>query len=343
MALTPYRIAERALGLVSGHFPGEEAFIWNSFLPTVNNLPATSGLYAVEDQANYFGNPDFKAGIGDLEPHPEVIVGDLTSGTYQTKIRGAKSLIARDWLTDAQDGISVMERHTNKVRRNVWIQQEVSLNNLLLDTTAAAALWPDAALAALGGPAAGVKWSTVATSDPIADLIATKDAIYQQSGVMPDSLLMSYDVAMWASVNPQVRGYVGSSAAGIASGGSLHLTFDDLAATLNRVLFGGAGKVEILSALRNTVNPALPIVAGTNIQPISTDTYWMGKLGDPQATVNGQTVTMDPVAAARLEFGGWMQATEELDEDRGVKVYGHLRDVQQLINANLGYLVTDVV
>ena len=344
MALTDYRIVERALGLVAGVRETSEHTTWDKFAPKVTGLKARSGLYAVEDIRNWYGDPDAPDEVAPGAPYTPVIRQPITSGTYATKRRGYSDVLTREDILESErgglDGMDLVERSQRTIQAVVDQKMEAELFELLLDTTNTPFATTTLAnlAAALSDAATGTFWDA-AGANPLNDLIGLADVIYRTSGVKPNGLMLSYDAALIAALNADVRGYVGTTSAGIASGGARQLTMTEVSEIINRVVFGGAGTVMVMSALANTAN--LGQAASLSVR--GSGTAWMGRVGSANATITANGVTMDPVSIAYLEFEAWERGQEQLRQNRGQEIYMGVDAVNQAIDLTTGYHVSNLL
>ena len=330
--------------LVDGTFQSEASFKWREALPIIKGLPSSEGVYAVENPVNFLGDVNAQGGVGRLESLPAVTLADLGSGVFETSKYGFHQDIAEEDLKDPSDGIPVVGRAQGVIRRTTWIQLERATANLTLGNVGGYSTVGLVGLPALDGNAVGTAWN-LAGAEPTKDLLAFFDVLSEQgNGLDPDTIHLPRDVARALSLSEDMRGYAGSAAgvglAGSGQAGERALNFARLEMVLNDLLFGGAGKVVIFSAVANTVNSALTPVPG---RIGTTGTIWMGRTLDsaPAVTVSG--VKLNPVAAANFMFEDWKMGNEALPQDMGSQVYGKIRCGIQAVNKSLGYNMSSVL
>jgi len=334
MATNSSRIVERLLSLVTGAFHGEELYIWPDVLTIISGVKARSGLIAVESALSFLGDPDART-IGDLELAPTGVLGDLTSVEYSTANYARGYPLSRSQLTEMSrgglDGMPIIDRATSMTKRVVWTQLEVALAALLMDSATtpftATAL---AALPGLGYGGLGTKWS-LAAAEPLTDLRAMYDVVRASSnGLTPDTIVFAYDVYRAASNNAEMRSFIGSSAAGIASGNRAlnESEFIEVVKTTVEV-----ENVFIMRAKKNTANLGRAVVSGD----IATDSIWIGIRGDAQPVVSSGGISVNPTAAAFVEFEPFNSFRETLSEKRGEKVISRLTGDFNAISVELGH------
>jgi hypothetical protein len=115
-------------------------------------------------------------------------------------------------------------------------------------------------------------WATVATCDPVADVIAAKKKVRDNSGVEPNAVIMSATNFDYCLISTKIRGFL----SGIKTPSAA-----DVANELPRLM--GVNQVIVCNAVRNTA----PEGKSASITPICSNSYvsvaHLGSAGDPSA------------------------------------------------------------
>tara|TARA_Y100000592_G_scaffold75416_1_gene117810 strand:- start:762 stop:1769 length:1008 start_codon:yes stop_codon:yes gene_type:complete len=314
--------------LVVEAVPSDSQLIANDIFETIK-VPERSGTILLEESRNFMG-----AGTGlDLERAPgasRATIGgfDRTSQTFKAKIFAAADSIAMEDIFDSQYPGSEEARIARKVARVMKLAKEKRAADLLFGT------------ANFGNDTAtnefGAKFDAIGAT-PLSDLYDLKNTVFESAhGILPDSLVLGYKVFRTLAKNPEVRGYIGSTAAGIASGGDRILNDDAVVSVLRDVL--GIPNIHVGKARRDT---AVPGATSSESFIWTENTLFMGILKGSDAIVqkSGNVKGM-PVGALNLEFGG-MQAGQ-YDSLDSTRRYVYAEEVHQFkaIDSTLGRIIT---
>jgi len=335
-----YEIVEKLLTQVEGAFPEEASYKWREALPIIGQLPASSGLFAVEGAVNFMGDVNAQGGVAPLETLPVVDVVPATSGSYSCTKYGFSHPIAEEDIKNESDGMPIVEKAAKVIKRTVWTQLEAQVAALTISKGTTPFGTATLANFKIANPLAnGTSWQTVG-SDPVTDLLIQMDAVrILGNGVVPDTLHLDYDAARAMTLNANVRGYLtdGVVAAGT---GSRQLTFGQLESVLNDVLFGGKGKVVIFEGMYNSANHAKAVV-GANFG--TSGSAWMGRTLNADPIFKGGKVEVSPVAAATFLWEDFSTGLDEMRHGIGMDAYGKINAGIQMTDVNLGYLVSDLL
>jgi hypothetical protein len=309
--------------LVVEAVPSDDQLIADKvFEPIV--VPERSGTILLEETRNFMG-----AGAGlDLERAPgssRATIGgfDRTSQTFKAKIYAASDSIAMEDIFDSQYPGSEEQRLARKVARVMKLAREKRAANLLFDATA---------------------FNTSAASDtfdatgaePLSELHELKDTVFEAAhGINPDTLIFGRKTFRALARNPEVRGYVGAVASGLASG-NLILSDEAVIEVLRSVL--GIPNIYVGAARQDT---AVPGAASDEGYIWSGDKLFMGILKGADAIVqkSGNVKGM-PVAALNFQFGSMVAGQyDSLDKTRR---YVYAEEVSQFkaIDSTLGHVLT---
>jgi hypothetical protein len=313
--------------------PSDSQLIADQLFEKVN-IPERSGTLLVENTRNFMGSPEL-----DLERAPgssRTMIGsfDRTSLTYKAKIYSASDSIAMEDIFDSQYPGSEEGRIVRKVARTMKLAKEKRAADLLFDASNFAAASKANANAIPGGK--GVKFNA-AGAEPLSDLHIVKDLVFANShGINPDTLVLGREVFRELARNPEMRGYVGDAAAGIASG-NLLLNDEAIIQVLRNVL--GIPNVYVGAARRET---AVPGATSSEGYIWTGDSIFMGIMKGSDAIVSKSgNVKAMPVTALDFEFRG-MQAGQYDSLDM-VRRYVWAEQINQfkMIDSSFGYLVSD--
>ena len=314
--------------LVSEVVPSDSQLIANQIFENVK-IPERSGTFLLENSRNFMG-----AGVGlDLERAPgasRANIGgfDRTSLTFKAKIYSAQDSIAMEDIIDSQYPGGEEARIVRKVRRAMMLAKEKRAADLMFDT---GSFSNDSCTNVMGGKV------DAAGTDGLTGLDKLKDLVFAAAhGINPDTLIFGRGVFRALARNPEVRGYAGSTANGLASGNMI-LTDEATKQVLRDIL--GIPNVYVGEARRET---AVPGATSSEAQIWNTETIFCGIMKGADAIVqkSGNVKGM-PVAALNFDFGG-MQAGQ-YDSLDATRRYVYAEEVQQFkaIDSTLGYILTD--
>jgi len=314
--------------LVIEAVPSDNQLIADALFETVK-IPERSGTLLLEETRNFMG-----AGAGlDLERAPgaaRASIGgfDRSSTTFKAKIYSAADSIAMEDIIDSQYPGSEEARIAKKVARVMKLAKEKRAANLLFNgsnfNTASSTVQFGGKFNASG-------------AEPLTYLHELKDVLFANAhGINPDSLVLGREVFRALARNPEVRGYVGDSSAGIASGSRI-LSDEAVKAVLRDIL--GIPNIMVGEARQDV---AIPGASSSEGYIWTADTIFMGLLKGSDAIVqkSGGVKAM-PVAALNFEFGGMVAGQyDSLDRTRR-HVYAEESHIFQAIDADLGFVLTD--
>lgn len=310
--------------LVVEAVPSDDQLIADKIMETIT-VPERSGTLLLEETRNFMG-----AGAGlDLERAPgssRATIGgfDRSSQTFKAKIYAASDSIAMEDIFDSQYPGSEEQRIARKVARVMKLAREKRAADILFDSTAFATSTPGTKFDATGG-------------EPLTFLHELKDTVFEAAhGINPDSLIFGRDVFRALARNPEIRGYVGTLANGVASGNRI-LNDEAVIAVLRDVL--GIPNIHVGQARRDT---AVPGAASSESYIWNGESIFMGILRGSDAIVqkSGNVKGM-PVAALNFQFGSVVAGQyDSLDKTRR---YVYAEEVHQFkaIDSTLGHVVTN--
>ena len=164
-----------------------------------------------------------------------------------------------------------------------------------------------------------------------------KDTVFEAAhGINPDTLIFGRQLFRELARNPEVRGYVGDSSAGIASGNRI-LNDEAVIAVLRDVL--GIPNIHVGQARQET---AVPGATSSESYIWTGDSLFMGILRGSDAIVqkSGNVKGM-PVAALNLAFSDMVSGQyDSLDKTRRY-VWGEEVNTFHAVDSTLGRIITD--
>ena len=314
--------------LVQEVVPSDNQLIADKIFETIK-VPERSGTLLVENTRNFMG-----AGAGlDLERAPgssRTSIGgfDRTSQTFKAKIYSASDSIAMEDIFDSQYPGSEEARIAKKVARVMKLAREKRAADLLFGT---ANFEDNDATAQFGGK------FNAAGAEALSYLHELKDTVFENAhGINPDTLVFGRQLFRELARNPEVRGYVGTSANGIASGERI-LNDEAVIAVLRDVL--GIPNIHVGQARQDN---AIPGATSDEAYIWTGDSLFMGILKGSDAIVqkSGNVKGM-PVAALNIAFSDMVSGQyDSLDKTRRY-VWGEEVNTFHAVDSTLGFIVTD--
>jgi len=316
--------------LVVETVPSDDVLIADKVMESIK-IPERSGTLLLEESRNFMG-----AGAGlDLERAAgasRATIGgfDRTSQTFKALIYAASDSIAMEDILDSQYPGSEEARIAKKVARVMKLAREKRCADLLFGT----ANFNNAAAAAeFGGE------FDDANAEPLSDLYDLKNTVFEAAhGINPDSLIMGHKVFRTLAKNPEVRGFAGTSSAGLASGNRI-LSNDAVIEVLKDVL--SIPNIYVGSARQDTAVPGATASEGFIWDQ---STIFMGILRGSDAIVqkSGNVKGM-PVAALHLQFSDMVAGQyDSLDRTRRY-VYAEEVGKFHAVDSTLGRIITACV
>lgn len=288
-------------------------------------LPQRSATLLVENDRNFMGDVSANALRASGAPRQSIAGFDRTSQVIIAQNYGLKDSASFQDLEDSQFPGSEEARLARKVARAVRIAKEIRVATLLF---APASGWNNTAI---GG---GFKWDA-ATGIPLTDLQNEVDRIFTASNNFPDTLVLGYGAFRAICRSAEVRGYIGTAAAGLASGNNI-LTSGAAIQVLQDVV--GVPNIYVAPARFESADPGL----ASNRQFVwNTETCFLGILQGAQPLTGQTSVKMGPVAAADFQLTG-IQAGQYDDVERINRfVWAEEQCSEVAIDVNFGGILTD--
>jgi hypothetical protein len=312
-------------GLVAEAVPSDNQLIADKALETIS-ISERSGTLLLEETRNFMG-----AGAGlDLERAPgsgRAMIGgfDRSSQTFMAKIYSASDSIAMEDIFDSQYPGSEEARIAKKVARVLKLAREKRIADLLFNVSGAT----------FNTSAAAAAFST-ATAEPLSELFDLKDTVFSAAhGINPDTLIMGRACFRALAKNAEVRGFVGSTTNGLASGNQI-LNDEAVLQVLRDVL--GIPNIYVGQALQDT---AVPGATSSESAIWDGTKLFMGILRGSDAVVqkSGNVKAM-PIAAVNLQYNDMVAGQyDSLDKTRRY-VWGEEVNTFHAVDGTLGHVLT---
>lgn len=315
----------------------------NEILSGVVNeaIPSDSQLIAhrafepiqVQDRSGTILIEESRAFMGEAGADPQRAPGaarqalshfSRTSTTYKCEIYSFADSIPMEDIADSQYPMQEQMRSARRVKRALLLAEEKRAADVLFDTGSIANTSPGTKFNAAGG-------------EPLTFISQEIDTLRAANhGIMPDTMILGYDVFRALGRNPEMRGYITTGAGGVASGNRL-LQNDVILEVLRDQL--GIPNILVGAARRETA------VAGATsseaqIWEAETIGLYLMRGGDPQVGRSGNVKVM-PLCAVDLRFQDYIAGEyDDLDMVRK-NVYGEHVQQFKLIDATRGRLLTN--
>ena len=321
-------VKELVQGIMGAAIPPESQLIHSKVMQKVLDAKP-SGTFLKENSRNYMGAA---AGI-DPQRAPgsafaRLSTSDRSTIEYTVENYGLSREVAFEDINDSQYGDE--ERYAaDMVRRAMLLAKEKRCADLLFT---ASNFETDTAGNVLGGfvDAAGTK--------AFDGLRTLRDTVFKNAhGIQPDSMIFGHDVFQALCKNIDMRGYVGTIGAGVASGGR-SLREDALLTIISQELM--IPNVYVASARRDT---AVPGATSSEAAIWNTETIFCGILKSNTDFVrqNSGNIKGRPIAA--LDFENQELTGDAEDEwSRNSRVVRAMeRHVYKVIDPKLGFVLTN--
>lgn len=324
-----------------------DQLISRAVLPRVQvESPNSAGTIFVDTASSFLGGPQ---GI-ERAPGAPMASGtsaDPSTVTFATKIYSfASKPLPQEIIARSQLPENLGEREAEFVQNKIAIEEEKRVASLLFT----AGNWTSTVALTAVTNGSGAKFSSAAAGKPFNDIEKAIEMFRLQSnGIDPTDIVIGRLVASDLKVHPEIRGlYVVTSGAG-----AIGMPVSDQAL---KDLFMNVFNVRLhIGKLRyNTAAPG----QAASYSDAWTDSMWIGCLDPAQAA--GSTVYAGNTAALGIDEMAAIVATgnatlsnltgipmiagfDVLSPTQGnaVVVYGQQQCTEKLLNADLGFVVTD--
>jgi len=300
-----------------------------------------SGTILIENNNQYMGTAlDLKRNPGSSRVRQSSF--DFESTTYRTLIRGIESSIALEDIDDNQYPIDLLQREIRKVTRSLMIDREKEAADTLFNS----ANWTNyentlsTFNTAVNTDANGTAWNA-AGAEPLTDLLALSDTVRKNSYGMSSemqTLVLGYDCFLALQRNPELRGYLGSTSNGLASGSRI-LPQPEVISIIKGIF--GFKDVRIAKARNNSANPGQ---TQTTADIWTSSSLFLGVLKSPDGAVvgNSGSVQTSPASVLCLEVEGMKSGQYDSPDQVRRQVWVEHEYVNKVIKPEFGYLLRSV-
>jgi len=307
----------------------------NEAIPSDSQLIAERAFEPIEvqDRSGTILIEESRAFMGEAGADPQRAPGasrqalshfTRSSTTYKCEIYSFADSIPMEDIEDSQYPMAEQMRSARRVKRALLLAQEQRAASVLFDTGSFANASPATKFNAAGG-------------EPLTYLSEQIDVLRAANhGIMPDTMILGYDVFRALGRNPEMRGYITTGAGGVASGNRL-LQNEVIIEVLRDQL--GIPNILVGAARRET---AVAGAASSESQIWEAETigFYLMRGGDPQVGRSGNLKIM-PLCAVDLRYKSYIAGEyDSLDMVRK-NVYGEHVQQFKLIDATRGRLITN--
>jgi len=283
-----------------------------------------SGTILSEESRSFMGEPGADSRRAPGASRQELSHFNRSSTTFKCEIHSFADSIAMEDIEDSQYPMSEEMRSARRVQRALLLAQEKRAADALFDTVSFTTATPATKFDAAGG-------------EPLSYIHEQMDVLRATNhGIMPDTMVLGYNVFRELARNPEVRSFVGNSGNGIASGLRI-LPNQDVIEVLKSVfqlqhVYVGEARRE--TAVAGATSSEAQIWEGETIG------LYLMRGAMPEAKVSGNVKVM-PVCGLDLRYKDYVAGQyDSLDRVRR-HVYGEHVQQFKILDYNRGLLLTD--
>lgn len=285
-----------------------------------------SGTILSEESRSFMGEPGADSRRAPGASRQELSHFNRSSTTFRCEIHSFADSIAMEDIEDSQYPMSEEMRSARRVQRALLLAQEKRAADALFDTASFTIATPGTKFNQAGG-------------EPLTYIHEQMDVLRATNhGIMPDTMVLGYDVFRELARNPEVRSFVGNSGNGIASGLRI-LPNQDVIEVLKSVfqlqhVYVGEARRE--TAVAGATSSEAQIWEGETIG------LYLMRGAMPEAKVSGNVKVM-PVCGLDLRYKDYVAGQyDSLDRVRR-HVYGEHVQQFKILDYNRGLLLTNTL
>lgn len=285
-----------------------------------------SGTILSEESRSFMGEPGADSRRAPGASRQELSHFNRSSTTFRCEIHSFADSIAMEDIEDSQYPMSEEMRSARRVQRALLLAQEKRAADALFDTVNFTIATPGTKFDAAGG-------------EPLSYIHEQMDVLRASNhGIMPDTMVLGYNVFRELARNPEVRSFVGNSSSGIASGLRI-LPNQDVIEVLKSVfqlqhVYVGEARRE--TAVAGATSSEAQIWDGETIG------LYLMRGAMPEAKVSGNVKVM-PVCGLDLRYKDYIAGQyDSLDRVRR-HVYGEHVQQFKILDYTRGLLLTDTL
>jgi len=283
-----------------------------------------SGTILSEESRSFMGEPGADSRRAPGASRQELSHFNRSSTTFKCEIHSFADSIAMEDIEDSQYPMSEEMRSARRVQRALLLAQEKRAADALFDTVSFTTATPATKFDAAGG-------------EPLSYIHEQMDVLRATNhGIMPDTMVLGYNVFRELARNPEVRSFVGNSGNGIASGLRI-LPNQDVIEVLKSVfqlqhVYVGEARRE--TAVAGATSSEAQIWEGETIG------LYLMRGAMPEAKVSGNVKVM-PVCGLDLRYKDYVAGQyDSLDRVRR-HVYGEHVQQFKILDYTRGLLLTN--
>ena len=285
-----------------------------------------SGTILSEESRSFMGEPGADSRRAPGASRQELSHFNRSSTTFKCEIHSFADSIAMEDIEDSQYPMSEEMRSARRVQRALLLAQEKRAADALFDTASFTTATPGTKFNQAGG-------------EPLTYIHEQMDVLRATNhGIMPDTMVLGYDVFRELARNPEVRSFVGNSGNGIASGLRI-LPNQDVIEVLKSVfqlqhVYVGEARRE--TAVAGATSSEAQIWEGETIG------LYLMRGAMPEAKVSGNVKVM-PVCGLDLRYKDYVAGQyDSLDRVRR-HVYGEHVQQYKILDYTRGLLLTNTL
>jgi len=283
-----------------------------------------SGTILSEESRSFMGEPGADSRRAPGASRQELSHFNRSSTTFKCEIHSFADSIAMEDIEDSQYPMSEEMRSARRVQRALLLAQEKRAADALFDTVSFTTATPATKFDAAGG-------------EPLSYIHEQMDVLRATNhGIMPDTMVLGYNVFRELARNPEVRSFVGNSGNGIASGLRILPNQDvlDVLKSVFQLQHVYVGEARRETAVAGATSSEAQIWDGETIG------LYLMRGAMPEAKVSGNVKVM-PVCGLDLRYKDYVAGQyDSLDRVRR-HVYGEHVQQFKILDYNRGLLLTD--
>lgn len=283
-----------------------------------------SGTILSEESRSFMGEPGADSRRAPGASRQELSHFNRSSTTFKCEIHSFADSIAMEDIEDSQYPMSEEMRSARRVQRALLLAQEKRAADALFDTVSFTTATPATKFDAAGG-------------EPLSYIHEQMDVLRATNhGIMPDTMVLGYNVFRELARNPEVRSFVGNSGNGIASGLRILPNQDvlDVLKSVFQLQHVYVGEARRETAVAGATSSEAQIWEGETIG------LYLMRGAMPEAKVSGNVKVM-PVCGLDLRYKDYIAGQyDSLDRVRR-HVYGEHVQQFKILDYTRGLLLTN--
>lgn len=305
-------------------------FLFRRVLEPVR-VEARSGTITIENARTFMGDPSVSGERAPGAARARIQSKAPSTDTFLCGIYGYEDSIPMQDLRDWSHPGDLEDRQMEILANVAAIKRELRLKDALFNgsnfnTVACASITNGS----------GAKFSA-AGGEPISDLSLIRDeARANAHGIMPDTLILGYDVVSAISRNAEARGFLGDTSAGLASGSRV-MMLSEVPQMLSNIL--GIPNVYVGASRYEGVRQG-----GTSAEvDVWADGVWMGNLRGGNPIASGNRVRVSAVGLADFVYEEDNAGRYDTPDMVARNIWLEHIHQYKVLDSNQGYYISDCV